>query len=314
METAQSSVQESRQGRKTAQEVLLFVHVPKTGGLTMEHLIRRQYPRRKAVWMTYQYSDQVNKFLAMSSEEKARLRCVMGHIPYGFHRFLPEGNFVYATLLREPLVRFVSEYRYLVRHPTPGVWLPPPEAMSSLASYLDYRIETGAMNVQTRIISGHFPEAGAPPPFSPLPAEAIEEAKRNLREHFAVVGVTEHFDETLLLLKRRMGWTRSVRYSRRNAAPERSTLEGLPASLVDRIREHTRMDAELADFAKTLLTEAVAREGEGFQRELATLRRSNHRVHLILNGWKSTPLWKLRDLPGIRQGRRLIGELLVRHL
>jgi hypothetical protein len=294
--------------------VLIFIHVPKTGGLTMERLISRQYPPASTLWLSYQKPAQFSAFMALPPEARARLQCVMGHIPFGFHRHLPGVSSVHATLLREPVTRFISEYRYLLRMPCEGAWMPPASAMRSLDAYFDFRVETNAINAQTSLISGHFPAIGETPPFAPLPATALAEARQNLRDHFTVVGTTERFDETLLLLKYRMGWTRPLHYARRNTAPERSSTEGLPRELVARIREHTRLDAELFEYASKLLAEAVTREGDKFQQELRSLKRRSRAADLVLNGWKSTPLWKIRNAPGIRQGRRLIGSLLARRL
>jgi len=291
--------------------VLVFVHIPKTGGLTLAEIIRRQYPSDSTTWMSFQKPDQVSAFLKKSPEEKADIKCVMGHFPFGFHSHLP-GPSVYVTLLREPVARLISECRYIQRRPGEGPWWPPKEALKSLDAYLDYRIATRAVNVQTRLISGHFPKVGAPPPFDPLPANALDEAKRNLKEHFAVVGVTDRFDEALLLMKKRIGWAKSISYARRNAAPEPFTTDGLSPEFVARIRMHTQLDAELVAYASTLLTDAVEREGDSFQHELTKLRKRNHLSHLIMNGWKVTPLWKVRNAPGLRQARHVIGTVLDR--
>lgn len=290
-------------------KALVFIHIPKTGGLTMEGLISRQYPKKSTFWLSLQRPELVSEFAAMPKEDRAKLECLMGHIPFGYCKHLPRPA-THATLLRDPVARFISEYRHLVRFPRPGAWLPPPAALETLNDYLDYRIQTNATNIQTRLISGHFPEFGEMPPFEPLPDTALEEAKQNLREQFAVVGVTERFDETLLLLKHRMGWTKRVYYARRNAAPTKFSIQNLDPALVERIREHYKEDAELVKYGEELLNAAIEREGAGFADELAALKRVNHRIFLVFEGWKSTPLWKLRDVPGIRQLRHLIGRFL----
>ena len=50
------------QGEKT----LIFLHLPKTGGMTLERLIRRQYPRDATRWISYQRPRMVDEFLALS--------------------------------------------------------------------------------------------------------------------------------------------------------------------------------------------------------------------------------------------------------
>lgn len=55
-------------------------------------------------------------------------------------------------------------------------------------------------NHQTRFISGMTAEYGK------CTTEMLETAKKNLREYFTVVGLTEYFAESMLLMKRAFGW------------------------------------------------------------------------------------------------------------
>lgn len=292
-------------------DMLIFIHIPKTGGLTLERIINRQYPPQSTFWLSLQRPKQVAAYRALGAAEKAKLTCLMGHMPFGFHQE-PGRTLVHTTLLREPVARFVSEYRFLLRLRGTDVWQPPAEAMQSLESYLEYRVANHAMNVQTNMISGYCPAPEQLPVFDPLPADALEKAKANLRTQFAVVGVTERFDEALLLLKRRLGWKRRINYARRNVAPTPFSAGDLPPALIARIRELTPLDRELVAYAETLLDAAVAAEGASFPRELAALKRQNHRIHQLMFGWKSTVLGRVGGLPGIRQARHVIGSLLAR--
>lgn len=291
---------------------LVFFHIPKAGGSTLKEIIDRQYSRNTTMWISFQRPDMVEAFLAKSMEERAKLNCLMGHIPYGFHTELPAQAFLF-TMLREPVSRFLSEYRYMLRYDRTGAWRPPGDAMDTLKAFLDYRIRTNAMEVQTGMISGFFPGVGAQPPFDPLPEGGLERAKANLRDHFGLVGVTDRFDETMLLLKQRMGWTRGVHYSRRNAAPRKTSASAVDPALLERIREHTRNDAALVDYANELLDKALAGQDDTlFIGELAELKRQNHRIYLLTDAWKQTPLGRVSSLPGLRQIRRLTGRIVHR--
>src|SRR5437667_105406 len=59
-------------------------------------------------------------------------------------------------------------------------------------------------NDQTRQLAG---KCGIPKARTSA-EEMLRIAKRNLTEHFTVVGVTEKFDRSLLLMKRCLGWGR----------------------------------------------------------------------------------------------------------
>ncbi len=290
---------------------LAFIHIPKAGGSTLKEVIFRQYPRGTAVWISFQRPDMVEAFLAKSADERANLHCLMGHFPYGFHTELPGKPFLF-TMLRDPVSRFLSEYRYMLSFDRLGAWRPPGNAMDTLEAFLEYRIETKAMEVQTAMISGYFPDVGAVPPFDPLPEDALEVAKTNLRDHFGLVGLTERFDESMLLLKQRMGWTRGVHYARRNTTGKKSTSRSLDSALLDRIREHTKNEAALVAYANELLDEALAGQGASFEEELAALKRQNHRIHLLTAPFKAVYESRVFSLPGLRQIRRGIGKIVRR--
>lgn len=294
-----------------AVQPLVFFHIPKAGGSTLKEIINRQYPRDTTVWLSFQHAGQMSAFLARSQAERNGLNCLMGHLPFGFHEELHRPSFLF-TMLREPVSRFLSEYYYIVRHQLTGPWWPPAENLVSVEAFLDYRIITNAMDVQTRIISGLLPGAGTPPPFEPLPEGALERAKANLRDHFGLVGDTDRFDETMLLLQKRMGWTRGVHYARRNTAPRKTTHKEVAPAVLERIHEHTRKDAELVAYANELLDQALAGVEPGFQEELEALKRRNHRIYLVTGAWKRTPLLRLFSLPGFRQVRRFVAAIVHR--
>jgi len=293
-------------------DVLIFVHVPKTGGLTLDHLIRRQYSHEAVRWISYDRPEQVSEFRALNRQQRSQIRCLTGHVPFGVHRELP-GNPVYVTMLRDPVARFVSEFGQVLRVPRAGAWRPPQEQLHSfsLEDFLDYRIETNAMDVQTRFLGGYIPPVGTQPPFDPLPDDALERAKENLRQHFLVVGLTERFDESVLLMKKRLGWNRHLFYARKNAAPKKfSSGSGVAPETLERIAAHTQLDAELVRFGGELLESAILSEGKEFQKELRQLHRVNRTIFALRNVWQRSPSW-LHKAPGSRQIRAL-GHYLLR--
>ena len=90
----------------------------------------------------------------------------------------------------------------------------------SLKDYVSSGISVELNNGQTRLLSG-VEEVGAPViGYGECPAEILEIAKENLAVHFAVVGITERFDETLILLKTALNWN-SIFYSRANVTRNR---------------------------------------------------------------------------------------------
>ena len=119
--------------------------------------------------------------------------------------------------------------------------------------------------------------AGAEPPLGGCDRSLPERARRNLREHFAVVGLTERFDEALLLLRRELGRGDKLYYVPRLVNRAKPPPREVPAVVLDWICRRNELDLELYRFAAELLADRVARAGDGFAEELAQFRERNRR-------------------------------------
>lgn len=290
--------------------LLIFLHIPKNAGTTLGHVIKRQYPKQAVFSMSYDWPKQISEFETMGEKERGELLCLSGHVPYGIHEEFKDISATYITMLRDPVARFISEYGQLRRVSRRSSWRPPEDRLKSLGDYLDYRIETNAMDVQTAFISGYLPPPGKQPPFDPLPEDALVRAKDNLKKHFLVTGITQRFDESLLLMKRRLDWKSHIFYARQNTAPQVASYSDVPTELLERIVEHTRIDMELVCFAEELLDEAIAAEGDAFQEELRKLQRVNNTLFTLSKTWKRVIPPTLRNAPGIRHVKALGYKLL----
>ena len=193
-----------------------------------------------------------------------------GHVHYGVHEYIPR-QCMYVTMLREPVSRIASMYRFI--RGNPKHWLHDELVRSGmgLGEFAETAADPGVDNQQTRLIAGiGSGELGRPP--SELGREALETAKRNLSE-FLVVGLTERFNESFILLRRALGW-RLPMYMSVNAG--RGTETGaVDEGAVATIRARNQLDRELYDFARDLFDGAVARRGASFRRELAAFQTLN---------------------------------------
>ena len=102
----------------------------------------------------------------------------------------------------------------------------------------------------------------------------LETAKRNLEAHFAWVGITERFDESLVLLGRTFGW-RDVRYVSANVSRRgRGAADGVASSTSCGAR--TTSTSSSTSTPCRLLDERIAAEPE-FADALERFRRANAR-------------------------------------
>ena len=76
----------------------------------------------------------------------------------------------------------------------------------------------------------------------------LKEAKQKIDNRFAAVGITERFDESLLLMKRLFGW-RQVYYQKRNVTKKRPRKEKIDQSTLQTIKSHNHYDIRLYNYA-----------------------------------------------------------------
>jgi len=108
----------------------------------------------------------------------------------------------------------------------------------------------------------------------PVTGEILEIAKRNLREHFAVVGLLDRFDESLLLFKKFLGWG-SIYYVRLNETKDRPAHWQVPDEVRGLIEKYNTIDMDLYEYARQRFEEAVKDQGAGFGSELRSFQRKN---------------------------------------
>jgi hypothetical protein len=251
---------------------VVFLHLPKTAGSTLRSALLLKYP--STTLLLDRTSDPEGGLADVPPEVVARAEVVTGHLDYGIHEHLPRPC-EYITVLREPIARVVSMYRDARRNA--GHRLHRLAADAELEDFLAACDDPGLDNLQTRMISGRRPGVvsgeGTDRSWTapPLDDEDLEAAKQHLRG-FLVVGLTERFDETFILIRRALGWRLPI-YERRNSA--RSADPFPSEGAVAAIRERNLLDLELYECAVEIFESQVAAQGPSLRREVAAFRVAN---------------------------------------
>lgn len=118
--------------------------------------------------------------------------------------------------------------------------------------------------------------------FGEMTAGHLALAKQNLRSGFGVVGLTERFDETLLLARQRFGW-RKIFYVRRNVVVGRPHREEIPVDTRELLDQVTQLDRQLYAYASDLFQEQTERLGAGHARQLRVFRFYNGLLNHLAN-------------------------------
>ncbi|MGC9333570.1 MAG: sulfotransferase family 2 domain-containing protein [Anaerolineae bacterium] len=259
-------------GSTASEPTLVFLHVPKTAGTTLNRIIERQYPTESLYSIGWTEEESVAALRRMSDVRKARICMVRGHMAFGVHEFLP-GPVTYFTVLRNPIERVLSYYYFVLSKPDHYLYDEISAGETTLVGFVERQGHIMLDNAQTRMLSGTW----FGPAFGRCTREHLATAKQNLREHFAVVGLAERFDETLLLLKRTFGW-RNVFYARQNVTRNRPPSSCLPRATLALIAEVNQLDAELYRYAEALFQALVERQGPSFPAELGKFQRTNRLI------------------------------------
>ena len=121
-------------------------------------------------------------------------------------------------------------------------------------------------------------------PFGHCTLDMLVTAKRNLDSWFCMAGVTERFDESMLLLRRSLGW-RSCYYLRRNEGRPVKQDQQLSDDDVVEVKRRNELDQMLYEYVVQKLDERIAAiqaAGVDFTAELAHFRARNVRYNRLV--------------------------------
>lgn len=263
-------------GRQQAQAALIFLHIPKAAGTTLYAILRREYGQRHTYTIDGgRVRESVEAFKALPPEARAQVRLLMGHMPFGLHAYLPHAA-PYVTLLRDPVERIISHYYFIRRTPHHYLYEAVAGQGLSLHEYVTSGLSDELDNGQVRLLAGPTPAGAAQGGAS----ARLARAEKNLAVHFAVVGLSERFDESLLLMRRALAWRHWPLYFRRNVAASKPSPLQVPAETLAAIRDRNALDLALYRRACDRFEEAVAAAGAGLEADMRRFQRLNRLYHV----------------------------------
>ena len=221
--------------------LLVFVHINKTAGTTVRYILRSSYGARHCdvepwedAWSDRPFSTQD---LLRVRRIYPRLMSIAGHRVTGHEDLRAPGiQFKYFTFLRDPVSMCASRFQYQIGH-----------RKKKHLVFEEWIQSDWVRNAQTRRIAG-----------TPSASDAISIIDR--REMF--VGLTECFDESMVLLKALRVPDLDIRYARVNVAKSSTVAKELLSNAATRqmIVDANQADLELYEYVRRDLHPVFRRE------------------------------------------------------
>jgi len=257
--------------------LLAFIHVAKTGGQTVAVMLRSAYGLNHCdaaflakikVTDPFAVKYVVPKFNAHDFQQLQkywpRMKSISGH-PIALWSELDSicPDTQYFALVREPIKRGASHFQYHIRYDRPCLdW----------DNWVNWEVH---QNHQVKMLSKNVD---------------ANEAIRQIKQKNVFVGLTERFDESLVLFKALFAKELNIAYIRTNTARDNSIAQKLLANpqTCAQIREMYRADLELYEFVAHELYPSFQKEyGPNLARDVQTYRENQRNAvnqrNILLN-------------------------------
>jgi len=210
--------------------VIVFLHIPRTGGGTLRSILAEQYAQHLTVRNPIRQRD-------VERANQDDIQLIQGHVDFGFHKRLRRPC-RYLTMLRDPVERIISVYQYFLENPA-SAYAHYATSARDLREFVQCAPSSEVENTQTRRL------AGAEPSLEDHPARMLEAALEHMRHRIEVVSLTERFAESVLLMQRSFGWNRVKPYRRQNVSSGRPSRDALSRETVRTIEQRNELDVVL---------------------------------------------------------------------
>jgi len=222
----------------------IFLHSQKCGGVTLKDVMARQYDNVFDIRRFIHFEDRASDLKNLSQLEQSKIDLIQGHQFFGIHKDT-DTKCQYFTLMREPVSKIISLYKSYRRKPDCPQYK---NAMKySFDEFINRKLDLHFDNGSVRVFSNM---RNSEVEFGQITDENLNDAILNLRTRI-YVGITEMFQESVIMLYNHLNWRSYPLYTKANFAKETDCFF-VSQDTLDKIKEINRYDVRLYKYAVRL--------------------------------------------------------------
>jgi len=263
--------QSSLQYKLKNDDILYFLHIPKTAGTTFATVLENYFDLDsicpEQLWHELLPEKKLN-FL--------KYKLIWGHYGYCLYQILPKKP-VYITILRDPIEQTISSIEHRIHDPDPRfihlnefigktlheiledskIKLSPDPQTSYIGLDPDVASMIDLFNRES-ILNFNFAETLKLIKSKTTHEDLIKTSIQNLSK-FAFVGIAEKFEESMFLLFYTFGWRPMARLWKLNVTLSRTKTSSLPPKAIQKILDATQLDKKLYEYGLKLFEERYSK-------------------------------------------------------
>jgi hypothetical protein len=267
-------------------KILAFVHIEKAAGSSLIHLLRYNFPLTHCDVKPLT-KDASRVFSSSDMENILRINPFVKSI--SGHSITPSSdlrgaypNITYITLLRDPVERYISHYRYWV------------DVMGYEGNMQNFMASKKHWNFQVKKIAG---------------VEDIGIAKDAIDKEFLLVGLMEEFAEFLVVLRKKIYpedfKLHNYHLNKGKESKNHNRFRGELEHFLPSIKERNNLDIELYNYVKEKWAREKRNYGPSFIGDLEKLKRQSWNLRSLK--------WNINFLYRNLYYKNLIGFLRVKN-
>lgn len=213
--------------KRASKYTLIFVDIPSVKTDIINTMINRKYINN---YFEIPFSYDLNH------DYIDKIEVIRGHHHFGMHKYLNNKDYMYITMLKDPVKRVISSY-YDIKSTKDSPYYSDVNKITLYDYVSSDKFNEMTSNVQTKYLCEDY-------------SDNLEKAKYNLQNYFLAVGTEDRIDNMIYILNTNLGWNipNTTSYTHKDS----TNYDNIPKHIIDIIKTKNQNDIDLFKFAKQI--------------------------------------------------------------